>query len=254
MGEISLTVDSKQTLAALQRIGQIVAIAREEMLSRVRPGVTTAELDQIGKSVLDRYGATSAPVREYGFPGTTCISLNAVAAHGIPDETVLKEGDMVNIDVSAELDGYYADTGATTVVQPNRSPVKEKLIHSSRLALDRAIKQAKSGAKINRIGGTIHRQATADGFKVIRNLSGHGIGRALHEEPSNILNFSDPHDQRRLSKGTVLAVETFLTTGAEWAWEGDDGWSLICPDNSFIAQFEHTIVVTDDQPIILTAI
>lgn len=249
-----MTVDSKEALAALQRIGHIVAVVREEMLRRVRAGVTTAELDEIGKSVLARYGATSAPFKEYGFPGTTCISLNNVAAHGIPDETVLKPGDIVNIDVSAELDGYYADTGATTVVQPNRSTIKEKLIRSSRLALQKAIEQARSGVKINRIGETIHRHATADGFSVIRNLSGHGIGRALHEEPSNILNYCIPSDQRRLKKGMVLAVETFLTTGAEWVWEGDDGWSLICPDNSYVAQFEHTIVVTDEQPIILTAV
>lgn len=254
-GDEGMIVDSDQQLTALRRIGKIVALAREEMLKQAAPGMTTAELDRVGKSVLDHYGANSAPSQVYQFPGTNCISLNQTAAHGIPSEkTVLKPGDIVNVDVSAELDGYYADTGGTIVLLPNGSPAKEKLIRSSRIALQRGIEQAKAGGKINQIGRAIHRQATADGFRVIRNLSGHGIGRGLHEEPDNILNFRDPRDTRLLTKGTVLAVETFLTTGAEWVEQAEDGWGLVCADGSFVAQFEHTIVVTDHEPILLTKI
>lgn len=248
-----MIVDSDEQLSALRRIGKVVAVARDEMLRQAKPGMSTAELDRVGQAVLEKYGAKSAPSHVYQFPGTTCISLNHTAAHGIPSEgAILKPGDTVNVDVSAELDGYYADTGGTVVMKPHASPVKEKLICSSRIALLRGIEQAKAGAKINQIGRAIHRQATVDGFRVIRNLSGHGIGRGLHEEPDNILNFRDPRDNRLLAKGLVLAVETFLTTGAEWVEQAEDGWGLVCPDGSFVAQFEHTIVVTDHEPIILT--
>lgn len=249
-----MTIGSEEELIALRKIGKIVALARDEMLNKVTSGVTTAELDSFGKRILDQYGATSAPSRVYGFPGTTCISVNQVAAHGIPNDTTLRSGDIVNIDVSAELDGYYADTGATTVVKPHQKPNRERLVECSRNALKQGLKQARAGAKINQIGRAIHLAAKAEGFRVIRNLSGHGIGRALHEEPDNILNFRDPRDHRLLTNGLVLAVETFVTTGAEFVEEGDDGWALICPDDSFVAQFEHTIVVTRNEPIILTAV
>ncbi|WP_123040719.1 type I methionyl aminopeptidase [Cohnella candidum] len=249
-----MTVGSENDLIALRRIGKIVAMAREEMLKNARAGITTAELDEIGKRVLDRHGAKSAPNQVYGFPGTTCISLNQVAAHGIPGTAKLREGDVVNVDVSAELDGYYADTGATIVVPPSRSALKEKLCASSKRALLKAIGQAKAGTKVNQIGRIIEQEARSDGFHVIRNLSGHGIGKALHEAPDNILNFRDPRDNRLLTNGLVLAVETFLTTGAELVDEADDGWGLVCSDGSFVAQFEHTIVVTRGEPLILTAI
>lgn len=250
-----MIVDSERDLVALRRIGKVVALARDEMLKQARPGMTTAELDRIGKSVLDQYGATSAPSSVYNFPGTTCISLNHTAAHGIPSETVvLQAGDIVNIDVSAELDGYFADTGGTRVLAPHNQPAKEKLIRSSRIALQRGIEQARAGGKINQIGRAIHRSASADGFQVIRNLSGHGIGRGLHEEPDNVLNFRDPRDGRLIAKGLVLAVETFLTTGAEWVEQADDGWGLVCSDGSLVAQFEHTIVVTGKEPILLTTV
>ncbi|MBW5446551.1 type I methionyl aminopeptidase [Cohnella sp. CFH 77786] len=249
-----MTIESENELISMRRIGKIVAMAREEMLANVRPGITTAELDRIGKTVLDRHGAVSAPNRTYGFPGTTCISLNHVAAHGIPGQTALREGDMVNIDVSAELGGYYADTGATMVVPPYRSAVQEKLCDSSRRALTRAIGQARAGTRVNQIGRVIEREAKADGFRVIRNLAGHGIGRALHEQPDDILNFRDPRDGRLLTNGLVLAVETFLTNGAELVEEAEDGWGLVCPEGTLVAQFEHTIVVTRGEPIILTAV
>lgn len=248
-----MIVGTEQELLALRRIGKIVALARDEMLKQAKPDMTTAELDRIGLAVLDRHGAIAAPSQVYQFPGTNCISLNDTAAHGIPsDSTVMQAGDIVNVDVSASLDGYYADTGGTVVLKPIGMPIKEKLVRSSRVALQKGIEQARAGAKINQIGRAIHRHAAADGFRVIRNLSGHGVGRGLHEEPDNILNFRDPRDVRLLAKGTVLAVETFLTTGAEWVEQAEDGWGLVCPDGSFVAQFEHTIVVTDRDPIILT--
>ncbi|MBU8595843.1 type I methionyl aminopeptidase [Shouchella clausii] len=247
-----MSIESEHDLIALQKIGRIVAMAREEMLSSVQAGITTAELDRIGKRLLDEHGAVSAPYITYGFPGTTCISVNEVAAHGIPGPRVLKEGDVVNIDVSAELGGYYADTGATTVVG-SRSPHKEKLCQSSLRALQQALKKARAGAKVSGIGRAIHNEARKDGFTVIRNLAGHGIGRKLHEMPDGILNYYEPRDNRLLTNGLVLAVETFVSDGAEFVDEGADGWGLLLPDNHYAAQFEHTIVITKDKPLILTA-
>lgn len=247
-----MSIESEHDLIALQKIGRIVAMAREEMLTSVQAGITTAELDGIGKRVLDEHGAVSAPYITYGFPGTTCISVNEVAAHGIPGPRVLKEGDVVNIDVSAELGGYYADTGATTVVG-SHSPHKEKLCQSSLRALHQGLKKAKAGARISGIGRAIHNEACKDGFTVIRNLAGHGIGRKLHEMPDSILNYYDPRDSRLLTNGLVLAVETFVSDGAEFVDEGADGWGLLLPEHHYAAQFEHTIVITKDKPLILTA-
>jgi methionyl aminopeptidase len=252
-GGLKLTIESEQDLIALKRIGRIVAIAREKMLSSVQVGVTTEELDRIGKKVLDEHGAVSAPSITYGFPGTTCISVNEVAAHGIPGPQELSEGDIVNIDVSAELGGYYADTGATIVVGTH-SPHKEKLCQSSLRALYKGLEKARAGAKISGIGRAIHNEARKDGFTVIRNLSGHGIGRELHEMPDNILNYYDPRDSRLLKNGQVLAVETFVSDGAEFVEESADGWGLLLPDQYYSAQFEHTIVITKNKPLILTVV
>ncbi|WP_426453683.1 type I methionyl aminopeptidase [Paenibacillus sp. S-38] len=249
-----MSIETEEELAALQRIGRIVAEARKEMARCAVPGIKTRELDAIGKAVLDRYGAVSAPSREYDFPGTTCISVNHVAAHGIPDDTVLRDGDLVNIDVSAELGGYYADTGETLVVGQSADSQQHELCRSSLRALEAGLRKAKAGAKLSGIGRAVHQSARRDGFTVIRNLGGHGIGRRLHEEPEGILNYYDPSDGRLLTSGMVLAVETFVSTGAEIVIEDKDGWGLVPPDrSSYIAQFEHTIVITRGEPLILTA-
>ncbi len=248
-----MSIDSEKDLIALRKIGKIVALAREEMIKAVRPGITTAELDDIGERVLSKYGAKSAPKYECDFPGTTCISLNDVAAHGIPSSRAVKEGDTVNIDVSAELDGHFGDTGATIPVGAVSS-MKKNLIECSKSALNKAIEKAKAGTKINQIGRVIHSEAKKYGFTVIKNLAGHGIGKRLHEEPYDILNYCNRLDKRILTDGIVLAIETFISTGSEYALEENDGWTLKTPDGSFVAQFEHTIVVTRNKPIILTAL
>lgn len=249
-----MTVENEKDWAGLRRIGQIVARARDEMLRSIAPGMTTAELDGIGEAVLKRHGATPAPRKEYNFPGATCISINDVAAHGIPGKRTIRAGDIVNVDVSAELDGYYADTGATIVVEgaPQETELKRRLVESSRKALDAGMAEARSGAKLNRIGKAIEREARSRGFTVIRNLAGHGVGRKLHEEPGDIMNFENKRDGRLLKNGVVLAIETFLSTGAEYALEEEDGWTIRTPDRSLVAQFEHTVVVTKDGPVILT--
>lgn len=247
-----MSIQNEHDLICLKRIGRIVAEARETMIKAVRAGVRTKELDQIGGEILAKYGARSAPNITYDFPGHTCISVNHIVAHGIPDDTVLQHGDIINIDVSAELDGYFADTGASIVVGEGE-PEKRSLCQCAEESLYRALDVAKAGAKLSQIGRIVHQEARKKGFTVVKNLTGHGIGKSLHEEPAYILNYFDKKDRRLLTEGLVLAIETFISTGTEYVEDGRDGWAIITPDKSYVAQYEHTIVVTKGKPIILTA-
>lgn len=246
-----MTIESQADVAALQRIGRIVATVLHRMLDAIEPGMTTAELDAIGERLLDQHGARSAPRLAYGFPGTTCISVNEEAAHGVPGPRVIAAGDLVNVDVSAELGGYFADTGGTRIVAP-ATPVKTKLCHATRAALSAAIRVSKAGQPINRIGRAIQRVAGAYQLRIIENLAGHGVGRAIHEEPEHILGFYDPLDRRVLREGMVIAIEPFLSTKSRTVTESDDGWTLVGAPGNLSAQYEHTIIVTRGMPIIVT--
>jgi methionyl aminopeptidase len=245
-----MTIETAEDLAALRRIGKIVALARDTMGSHVAPGITTRHLDEIGLRVLEEHGARSAPQLAYQFPGTTCISVNDELAHGIPGERVLRDGDLVNIDVSAELEGYFADTGASFPVG-NITAQKRRLLDATRGALDVAMKQAVAGKPITNVARSVEKRARAAGFRVVSSLCGHGVGRSIHEEPS----IPNAHPHRvggRFWEGLVMTIEPFLTNGATSVYEDDDGWTLKTPDESFGAQFEHTMVITQGQPIVLT--
>ncbi len=246
-----MIISSKEDIVKLKEIGKIVSLIRDKMIEEVHPGITTLELDEIAKDILSEYGAESAPISEYNFPGYTCISINDVAAHGIPGETVIREGDIVNVDVSAKLNGYFSDTGATKVVGPI-IPLRKKLCDCSERALYKALDVIKDGEPINVIGKAIEEEARKEGLTVIKNLTGHGIGRKLHEDPKNIFNYFKRSNRDILKKGMVLAVETFISTGDEYVSTEDDGWTLRTHDGSLVSQFEHTIIVTEDKPIILT--
>lgn len=248
-----MIIRNEQDLEGLRKIGRIVALAREEMKRLAKPGMTTKELDLIGKRVLDEHGAESAPEKEYNFPGITCISINEEVAHGIPGDRVIQDGDLVNIDISAALDGYYADTGISFVVGQG-DELKARLCQAAEDAFWAAMKKTKTGAKRNQIGRAVFNEARKNGFTVIENLTGHGIGRSLHEEPEHILNYFDPRDGALLKDGLVLAVEPFVSAGASHIVELGDGWTFVTPDKSLVAQCEHTIVVTKGEPIILTAL
>jgi methionyl aminopeptidase len=220
------------------------------MVAAVKPGVTTGELDAIGRDIFRRYGARSAPRVTYNFPGSTCISVNSEAAHGIPSLTrTLHEGDLVNIDVSAELDGYWSDTGASTPVGKT-STLAVRLLDATRLAQSDAMDAARAGNRLRDVGRAVQSRARRHGFCVIKNLYGHGIGRALHEEPS--VPSVDDRQQMRLWEGLVLAVEPFLSVSAQYVIDDADGWTLRTDDDSLVAQFEHTMVVTSGQPVVLT--
>lgn len=246
-----MIVNSDEDIKHLKAIGHICAMTLKTMMEHASPGITTLELDNIGMEFLKKEGAQSAPMAMYHFPGATCISISPVIAHGIPNERVLQEGELVNIDVSAEMNGYYGDTGASMVIATH-VPEYEKLLSAAKSALEKAIQVAVAGQPLNLIGQTIQQDAKRNGFGVIYDLTGHGIGHKLHEEPAEVFNYTKPKDQRILDEGLVLAIEPFLTTGKGHVREESDGWSLRTIDRTIAAQFEHTIIVTKDKPIILT--
>ena len=222
------------------------------MRAYARPGMSTLELDEYGGGLLADLGAKSAPKLTYGFPGWTCISVNQEAAHGIPSrQRLLQEGDLLNIDVSAELDGYWADNGGSFVLGADIHQ-HQPLVDASRQILRKALQHIQGGVRINEIGGLIEQEAKKRGFNVIKNLVGHGIGRALHEAPKEIACFRDRFNTQRFRKHSVVAVETFISTRATYVDQQSDGWTLKAKDGSFVAQHEHTIVVTDGAPLILT--
>jgi methionyl aminopeptidase len=246
-----MTIETQDDIAGLQRIGRVVSLVLQRMLDAAEPGMRTRELDALGARWLAEHGARSAPQLTYDFPGATCISINEEAAHGIPGERVIRAGDVLNVDVSAELGGYFADTGGTCVVPPT-TPQKTRLCHATRAALAAAMKVARDGQPINGIGAAIERTARTYGFRIIENLGSHGVGRALHEEPEHIAGYFDPHDRRVLKEGMVITIEPFLSTKSRQVTETADGWTLVGAPGNLSAQYEHTMIITRGEPIVVT--
>ena len=240
-----MTVENQTDIDGILAAGRVVAGVRDTMLAAVEPGMTTLELDDLGSRLLADAGAESAPRLSYNFPGATCISVNEEAAHGIPGARIILAGDVVNIDVSARLDGYFADTGGTMVVPPI-SPQKARLCHATQTALRNAVAAARAGAPINRIGKAIQSVAKSHRFKII------GIGHSLHEEPEDIVGYYDRSDNRVLRAGQVIAIEPFLSTRSTYVDEGEDGWTLVGHPANLSAQYEHTLIVTNGAPIVAT--
>lgn len=246
-----MIIQNDEDLQKLKAIGKVVAMIRDEMRAKTKPGVTTKELDELAGGLFEKFGAISGPKEQYDFPGYTCISVNDEVAHGIPSAYVIQEGDLVNIDVSGSLNGYFADTGVSFVVGNGRLELKE-LCNVAEKAFYSAMKKVKAGSKQSQIGKAVTSEARKNGCTVILNLAGHGIGKSLHEEPEFILNYYDPSNDALLKNGQVIAVEPFISNGADEVVESGDGWTYQTPDESFVAQLEHTIVVTKGEPIILT--
>lgn len=246
-----MSINSDKDLAALRKIGRIVARCLQHMQSKLEPGITTAELDAIGGQFLALHGARSAPQLTYNFPGFTCISVNEEAAHGIPGPRALKAGDLVNIDVSAELEGYFADTGGSAILPPENK-LHLRLCEVAKRALESAMFEARAGARLNRIGYAIENEAVNNGLTVIENIGSHGVGRALHEEPGFIAGYYDKRDRRILQENQVITIEPFISSGARQVHDKGDGWTLITKPGVFTAQYEHTIVITKDKPLIMT--
>lgn len=246
-----MVVNTEEELQGLKEIGKIVAIIRDEMVKNTKPGITTKELDSLGGQLFEKHGAISGPKGEYDFPGFTCISVNEEVAHGIPGKRVIHEGDLVNIDVSGSKNGYFADTGISFVVGEG-NPLLYKLCDATKEVFEAGLKKIKAGAKFNGVGKAVYNTSKKHGFTVIKNLTGHGVGKSLHEEPDHILNYYDPWDNALFKEGMVVAFEPFVSTNAEEVYEEEDGWTFVTRDKSYVAQYEHTIIVTKNEPIIIT--
>lgn len=247
-----MSVKSQQDLNGLAAAGRVVALALAQMRRAVRAGVTTRELDEVGAAVFKRFGARSAPQLAYGFPGVNCISVNDEAVHGVPSSRTLHDGDLVKLDVTAELDGYMADA-AISVGVGEVPLLATRLVKVAELALTRAISTARAGVRLNEIGRAVQSEVSRAGFHVLTQLGGHGIGREIHEEP-RVPNYYVAGDQTRLTEGLVITIEPIIAaTTSHVSGPGNDGWTLSTADASLSAHVEHTIIVGRDAPVILTA-
>ncbi|RAS76737.1 type I methionyl aminopeptidase [Priestia endophytica] len=241
---------TEEDFNGLKEIGKICGSIRDELVHCAKPGMTTKELDEIAGEMFEKAGAQSAPKGEYDFPGYTCISINEEVAHGIPREQTIQEGDLVNIDVSGSKNGYFADTGISIVVGKGEFILQE-ICDVAKEAFDAGLKKAKPGSKKSALGKSAHNVAKQHGLTVIKNLTGHGIGRSIHEEPEHIFNYYSHEDDEILKDGMVIAFEPFISTFEEEVFQSEDGWTLLT-DESFVAQYEHTIILTKEGPIITT--
>lgn len=245
-----MCITTPEELEALRAAGRIVRQMIEAMKQRVRAGVTTAELDEVGAEVMRRNGAQSAPQLVYGFPGTNCISLNDEAVHGVPGSRVVREGDLVKLDVTVEKDGFMADA-AETVAAGNVPQETERLVACARRAFEKAMLSARAGFRVSEIGRAVEREVRRNGFSVIRELEGHGIGRTIHEAP-RVPNFADPRASQLLTEGLVITVEPIIAAGSGRVVMEEDGWTVRTLDRRPSAHYEHTLVITKGAPILLT--
>lgn len=246
-----MTIGNDDDLEKLKAAGRLVARTLKAMGEALEPGITTRELDQLGRAMLEREGARSAPELTYGFPGATCISVGPDVAHGIPDDRPVKAGDLINIDVSAELDGFFGDTGASFAVPPVSRRI-ERLCRDGRRALWSGIRAVQPGRPLNDCGRAIEAFARKNGYTLVRNLASHGVGAALHEEPTDLATWDNPQDRRRVTEGLVFTLEPFLSLGGDWVGETGDGWTLRPTGGQPTVQYEHTLVATSRGPIVVT--
>lgn len=248
-----MIIQSEIELEGMKAACKAVAVALKQMVAYTKVGMNTKEIDDYGRDILESFGARSAPFNDYKFPGCNCISLNNEVCHGIPSKTkIIKEGDLINIDVSAVLNGFYGDNGCSFVAGEDIHG-HGKLVRASLEILYKTIEAVKSGVRISQVGGTMEKEAKDRGYTTIRNICGHGIGYRLHENPREVPCFRDRWNRDKLKNNTVIALETFISTKATLVHEAKDGWTLKTKDKSFVAQHEHTIIVKDDYPVILTA-
>jgi len=245
-----MTIDGPEQLEKLKEIGAICRDVLAAMGAAVRPGITPRELDDMGAKMLAERGAKSAPILAYNFPGHTCISVGDAVAHGIPGDIPLIEGELCNIDVSAEKDGIFADTGASFAVGEISAEL-QLLLDTTKAAQRKAMFAARAGQPVNVVGKTVQKEAYKHGFQIIEGLNGHGVGGWIHEEPT-IPNTYQPGVKTKLHVGQVLTIEPFLTTKSRHYVEDADGWTLRLSEGGYGAQFEHTFVVTKGAPIVVT--
>lgn len=246
-----MSIHGPEELAGMRAAGAVVRRTLEAMKQAVRPGITTAELDEIGANVMHQHGAQSAPALVYKFPGVNCISVNEEVVHGVPGERKITEGDLVKLDVTIEKNGFIADA-AISVPVGAVSEEKQRLIACAERAFEKAMLVARAGFRVSEIGRVVEREVCRSGFSVIRDLGGHGIGRTIHEEP-RVPNYPDPEAHQILTEGLVITVEPIIAAGSGRAVVAKDGWTVRTADRKTSAHYEHTLVITKGEPILLTA-
>src|SRR6266852_6065356 len=249
--EESVSISGPEELEGMRAAGDVVRRVIEAMKQNVRPGVTTADLDAIGDKVMRDHGAQSAPALVYQFPGSSCISLNDEAVHGIPGDRALREGDLLKLDVTVEKNGFMADA-AVIVPVGAVSGESQRLIACAERAFAKAMLVARAGFRVSDIGRAVEREVRRDGFSVIRDLGGHGIGRTIHEAP-RVPNYADPQATQVLTEGMVITVEPIIAAGSGRAFVAQDKWTVVTADHRPSAHYEHTLVITQGAPMILTA-
>jgi methionyl aminopeptidase len=246
-----MSIESADDWKGLRRAGRIAHLTLDALEARVRPGISTADLDAVASRLFALHGARSAPAMVYGFPGTVLISVNDEVVHGIPGPKRLAAGDLVKLDVTVEKDGYIADAARSVIVESG-SDLATRLVACARDAFAAALAVARAGTKVNAIGRAVETTVRARGFTVVRGLTGHGVGRAIHEAPS-VPNDYDPWQRDVLTDGLVLTIEPIISAGSARIRQDRDGWTTRTTDGSWAAHYEHTLVITRDRPIVLTA-
>ena len=246
-----MSIESEDDLSGLRRVGQLVARALIAMERAAEPGMTTADLDAVGASVLRGGGARSAPQMVYGIPAFNLISVNEEIVHGIPGSRRLRPGDVVKLDVTAELDGYIADSARTVVLPPSCARAR-RLRDSARTAFFRAAARVRAGELVSIIGREVERSVAYDGFSIIRSLAGHGVGRTIHEPPT-VPNYFYRRQRDVLTEGLVLTIEPLISERPCKVVQEADGWTLRTHNRTLAAHFEETIVVTHAAPLIITS-
>jgi methionyl aminopeptidase len=243
---------SAAELERMREAGRLVGEVLTELTARVKPGVTTAELDELAEARIRKAGATPAFKGYHGYPATICASINEEVIHGIPSgRRVLNEGDVISIDVGASLDGYFGDSAVTLAVG-KVSEEAATLLRVTEESLFKAIERVRPGGRISDIGHAVQAHVEAYGFSVVREFVGHGIGQRMHEEPQ-VPNYGEPGRGPRLAEGMVLAIEPMVNAGKPAVKVLGDGWTAVTRDRSLSAHFEHTVAVTTNGPWILTA-
>ena len=246
----SVDLKSKAELAAMRRAGLVAGRALREAANAAKPGVTTKELDRIAEAAIRKAGGIPTFIGYRGYPATICASINEEVVHGIPGPRKLKPGDVIGIDIAATVDGFVGDT-AVTVIVPPAAPKAQKLVDVTRRCLEVAIEKMRPGNRLGDIGAAVQQLAESNGFGVVRDFVGHGIGRQMHEEPA-VPNYGQAGTGLRIEAGMVLAIEPMVTAGDYHVKVLNDGWTVVTQDGSLAAHFEHTIAVGEDGPVVMT--
>jgi methionyl aminopeptidase len=246
-----MSIETANELKGMKRAGRITRLTLDELEANVRVGMTTAELDAVAARVFAKHGARSAPTLVYGFPGHVLLSLNDEIVHGVPGARRLMRGDLLKLDVTVECNCDVADA-ARTVIVGRGSDGATRLIACVRAAFRAGLAVARAGTRVNEIGRAVEGEVRRHGFTVVRGLSGHGVGRTIHEEPS-VPNEYNPMQKDVLTEGLVITIEPMISAGSAEPVEDRDGWTIRTKDGSLAAHHEHTIMITRSEPVIFTA-